>query len=355
MNSRTLTIALVVALLVVLPVALCATGILSLLASLPFGEDRWAHYKVGGMFASDSPSLSDDKATVVFSSPATGQGDIYLANVRMGAAQRLTNSDSFEASPRFVPGRRAILFEREQPPYCHIWLLDLQTRQETQLTKGNVSDDLHDVSPTGQHVLVGRSQPSFGADKTFTPCLLDLQSGALTELSEYFVARFGEGGTCLYLTTKTEQPQVIRLGLDLRGRERVGDGWIVDVSNGGQLICTLAGGRSPDDRLFWIDPADASQSQQIGTGHSATAFANGKVLYFVGYQHQAMLWQSGSQAKTLHGPRGYKVFPNRSLEGTVAVFLNMPPNTPDRHFDIWIFDSVTEVFTPVLPIMPAAE
>lgn len=355
MNSRTLTIVLVVTLFVVLLIALCATGIVGMLASLPFGEDRWAHYKLGGMFSTDSPSLSDDKATVVFTSPATGQGDIYLADVSTGAAQRLTSSDNLEASPRLVPGRSTIVFEREQPPYCHIWLLDLKTRQETQLTKGNVSDDLYEVSPTGQHLLVGRSQPTFGAGKTVTPCLLDLQSGRLTELSGYSHARFGEGGSRLYLTTTTEQLQIVRVGLDLRGRERIGDGWIVDVSHGGPLIYILQGGQSPDDRLFWLDPADASQSQRIGDGHSATAFANGKVLYFVGYQHQAMLWQTGSQAKAIQGPRGYKVFPNRSIDGTIAVFFNMPPNDPERDYDIWLFDSVAEKFTPVLPIMPPQE
>jgi len=147
---------------------------------LPIGEDSWRHYQSGGSFVTASPSLSDDEGQIVFATPISGHGDIYIADLATSTARRLTTTDACETSPYFLPGSQQLVFQREQVPCRHIWLLDLQTGQERQLTRGRVLDDIASVSPTGKHIVIYRST-NWGNGRVIKPYLLDVDSRVVTE------------------------------------------------------------------------------------------------------------------------------------------------------------------------------
>src|SRR5271167_2446641 len=81
--------------------------ILSLLAVCtgcrPRGEYSWRHYASGGQYPARTPSMSPDGSVIVFSSPRTGDGDIYQINSDGSGRIRLTSDPSFETDPIFSP------------------------------------------------------------------------------------------------------------------------------------------------------------------------------------------------------------------------------------------------------------
>src|SRR5436189_3019323 len=153
----------------------CGALYLTFESLMPFGEDSWQHYESGGYFVSASPSLSDDESQIAFSTPASGHGDIYIADLATGTARRLTTTDACETSPYFLPGSQQIVFQREQVPCRHIWLLDLQTGVERQLTHGKVLDDIAPASPLARQLVIYRST-NRGMGRVIEPYLLDVDS-----------------------------------------------------------------------------------------------------------------------------------------------------------------------------------
>src|SRR5438270_3639696 len=91
----------------------CCGGAYLTLRPIIGGRDDWRHYENGGMFVTDSPSLSDDEDQIVFATPTTGHGDIYITDVPSAKATRLTATNDCDLSPYFLPNSQQILFQRE--------------------------------------------------------------------------------------------------------------------------------------------------------------------------------------------------------------------------------------------------
>ena len=343
MNKATLIALVTVPLLLLL----CCSGgaYFTLSGLLPFGEDSWRHYSGGGMFVSDSPSLSADGSQIVFATPFSGHGDVYVADVLTGVATRLTNTDEFESSPYFLPGSRQVVFQRERPPCRHIWLLDLQTGQERQLTRGQVLDDVSSLSPNGKQLLIWRST-NRGNGRGVKPHLVEVNSDTTKQIKGVVQAVFGDGGSSPWATWEGTGEELGQVTLDGQRSPPVGKGWIIDVSDkaGMALFMHLGtAGSGPNRELFCLSVTSGSE-QSVGVGHSARVFANGKVLYFVGYEHQAMIWEWNEKPRAITSPPGYKVYSNRSDQGNAAALFVMPPNEPSRQYGIFLFDADTEAF-----------
>lgn len=335
----------------------CGGGMYFVFSNIvPSGEDSWRHYSGGGMFVTDSPSLASDGDELAFATPVTGHGDIYLVGVRTKAVRRLTHTSECELSPHFLPGSKQIVFEREQVPYRHVWLRDLQSGEERQLTSGKVLDDISSVSPTGKHILVGRST-NWGMGREVQPHLLAVDSGDIQECKGVAAAHFADNGVALVTSRQEEELTFGLENLDGQRKPPLGRGWVTDsCDQAGLLVYTHLGERidPPNSELFCFDRAH-SQTVKIGHGHSACIFASGQVLYYVGFKHQAMIWEAGQRPRAITSPAGYKVFPNRSADGMSAAMFVMPPNQPSRLYDIYLFDSESESFTPFTINLPLSE
>src|SRR5213080_4063816 len=67
------------------------------------GGPSWFHFAGGGVFSTHAPDLSENAAKVLFSSPQTGHGDLFLYDVDKKETTRLTKSAATDLSPRFRP------------------------------------------------------------------------------------------------------------------------------------------------------------------------------------------------------------------------------------------------------------
>ena len=105
-------------------------------------EDSWRHYKSGGSYPARTPSMSPDGSVIIFSSPRSGNGDIYQVNSDGSSPIRLTSDPSFETDPIFSPDGSSIAFARETNGCRHIWLMNRDGTNLKQLTFGSVLEDI---------------------------------------------------------------------------------------------------------------------------------------------------------------------------------------------------------------------
>ncbi len=73
---------------------------------------RWVRYASGGRYIGAHPRASPNDKLVVFSSPATGCGDIYVYNMMTGAITRLTDDPNYEGDPAWSHDGKQIVFVR---------------------------------------------------------------------------------------------------------------------------------------------------------------------------------------------------------------------------------------------------
>jgi hypothetical protein len=338
----------------VVATACCCGGPILLLSQFPVGNDSWSHYTNGGMYATHSPSISENGKEIVFSTPATGHGDIYIAHTKTGVTRRLTSADDFESSPYFVSRTSLVVFTREQVQSCNIWSIDLHSGEERQLTKGRFNEVIVDVATTGNHLLVQRSDQLRGRT---TISLVDIQSGEAMELADCFHAIFANGGRSLLATRGVDEPGVFETNLKGEATTRLADGTAIDFCDEANLAIVQRRGppdhKTPDHDLYLLDLA-TKELHPIAKGARGAVFPNGKVLFTVGYECQAMIWEKDNgPPRKIDYPAGYNVGPIRSPGSPDAAFFIMPPNSPSRLYDIYRFDSKSEAFSKINVVLPA--
>ena len=134
---------------------LCLTWAVILLPGC--GESgRWDRYAGGGSFIGARPSMSPDGSLIVYSSPATGHGDIYRINADGSHRVRLTSHHSYEGSPMFSFDGARICFMREENGFGHIWIMDRDGKNQKQLTKASESDEDPSFSHDGKLSMMNR-------------------------------------------------------------------------------------------------------------------------------------------------------------------------------------------------------
>lgn len=90
-----------------------------------------------------NPRISPDGLRIIFSSPRTGHGDIYVMNIDGSKQRRLTSMPDYEGEASYSPDGSKICYVREEEGQGKIFVMDSDGRNQKKIT----SDTLYDSSP----------------------------------------------------------------------------------------------------------------------------------------------------------------------------------------------------------------
>ncbi len=252
----------------------------------PKGVDSWSHYRGGGMFVTEAPSLSSDGQYLTYATACTGHGDIYVFKSGTNAPSQLTTDDDFESSPMFTVGDKRIVYVREHEQRRHIWIMNANGSEQTPLTTGNVIDDPMALSQDGRYLIVNRGKPSFGQGIQTRTCVLQLDKPDAPLINVGHCAIFSPDSK---FVVYTEQEKLYRLELDENKnsrRELSVRGYPQEVSQDGKSLLAMRLRDGPDAYLdydIWALNIDDGTEVHLGKGVSPTFLGTNsdKVLFFL--------------------------------------------------------------------------
>jgi Tol biopolymer transport system component len=127
----------------------------------PVSGGRWERHRWGGSYVGANPVSSPDGASIVYSTPATGHGDLYRFDRLTGNCSRLTDDSEYEGYPVCSPDGN-ILFVREKDNIGHLWVMAADGTHQKQLTDGPMDDSFASYSADGKSILFVRVKGGIG-------------------------------------------------------------------------------------------------------------------------------------------------------------------------------------------------
>ncbi len=101
-----------------------------------------------------SVDVSPDGQSIVFDL----LGDLYSLPIAGGKATRLTSGMAYDVQPRFSPDGKRVVFVSDRSGGENVWILSLDGKDTTQLTKGNTSMYVSpEWTPDGKYIVASRS------------------------------------------------------------------------------------------------------------------------------------------------------------------------------------------------------
>ncbi len=82
----------------------------------------------------ESPEMSKDGKTVIFSAIQNGQRDIFSLNLETKEVKNLTSDEQFDFGPSFAPDEKTIVYVADVSGYKKLFSLNLETQEKKQLT-----------------------------------------------------------------------------------------------------------------------------------------------------------------------------------------------------------------------------
>lgn len=100
-----------------------------------------------------SLDISPDGRTIAFDL----MGDLYLLPAEGGKAERLTSGLAYDTHPKFSPDGKTIAFTSDGDGAENIWLIDLDSKEKTQLTKDKTDNyQSAEWSPDGKYIVAAK-------------------------------------------------------------------------------------------------------------------------------------------------------------------------------------------------------
>jgi Tol biopolymer transport system component len=124
---------------------------------------------------------------IVFMSKADSpEGELYLLD-KSGQTSRITYNNRYENNPAFSPDGKKVAFHGgniNDPLTWDIYIIDLETKEETRLTNNNVLDGHPDWSPDGLKIVFASFRDAQGNPSgTADIYVIDIDGTGLTQLT----------------------------------------------------------------------------------------------------------------------------------------------------------------------------
>lgn len=245
------------------PLVFCSLSLAAILGCPSQSRSRLSHYRQGGAYFGGAPSPSADGQFIVYSSPRTGNGDLYRVKIDGTDTERLTSDPRYECDAEYSPDGTKIVFVREQDYQGRICLMNADGTGAVQLTKGHGDEGDPNFSPDGSQIVFSRVIPELelkvGISRARELFLINISTGAETrltnnELEDVFPALSPDGERVCF--TRKEQTWIMKLdGTEL---EVVGLGSQPRFSPDGEQIVLVAGQYGRQIDVMNIDGSDHS-------------------------------------------------------------------------------------------------
>ncbi len=211
------------------------------------GQGRAARFRNGGSFIGASPHMSPDGKAIVFASPCTGDGDIYLHLLGGSKTVRLTSHPNYEGDPQFSPDGKRIVFMRESEGVGHIWIMNADGSAQQQLTSGPDCDEGPSFSLDGRQIVFVRRVSRWtmipGSAASAELFVMDVDGSQLTRLTDNTVPdwepSFTPDGKEILFSRWSEE--ICILNLSLRAVRSIAKGSSPSISPNGASIVFISG------------------------------------------------------------------------------------------------------------------
>jgi Tol biopolymer transport system component len=226
-------------------------GLLCLLATLGCSDSdatRRTHFEAGGAFFGVSPDSSPDGQSVLYATPRTGSGDLYVMHLDSMSSTRITGAAEYECDGAFSPDGERVAFIREDKNagVGRIWILNLQTNKELQLTSSSGDEGGPRFSPDGRYLAFWRALPDLrrriGESRSREIFIFEIETGKEERVTDNEVEDvfpcFSPDGAKIAFSRETEIWTLTRLGLD---ESTHGRGTEPSFSLDGKQIICVAG------------------------------------------------------------------------------------------------------------------
>ena len=223
--------------------------------------NRIGHYRQGGSYSGGGPAISPDGTFVLFSSPRTGNGDIYRVNFNGTNVLRLTNDVACECDAECSPDGASIAYIREGKGQSQIWIMNADGTGQRQLTSSRGDKGGPKFSPDGSKIVFYRTEPvlenKIGVFRAWELYSVEINTGMETRLTDNQVKdlcpTYSPDGNSLAFT---RDDQISTMSLDGTHFQRLGAGWQPVFSPDGKQIAASVGTFSRQIDIINIDGSE---------------------------------------------------------------------------------------------------
>ena len=149
---------------------------------------------------------SPDGSKLLIEHMRVGDGDIWLLDLNTGAETQLTSDYGMEDYPRWSPTGDKIYFLKGDyyGPPRNIWVMDADGSNKQKLTFGFVSEISPDVRRDGEKIVFTRYEPSTGYQNIY---VMDVDGNNIEQITfddalNVFVCWSPDGSHIAYTSTK---------------------------------------------------------------------------------------------------------------------------------------------------------
>ncbi len=248
---------------------------------------RVDHYRQGGSYSGGGPAVSPDGTFVLFSSPRTGNGDLYRVNIDGTNVIRLTNDVACECDAECSPDGASIAYIREGNRQSEIWIMNADGTGQRQLTSSRGEKGGPKFSSDGLKIVFYRAESvlesKIGVFKALELYLVEIKTGLETRLTDNQIKdlypTYSPDGKCLAFT---RDDQISTMNWDGTSLRRLGSGWQPAFSPDGNQIVASAGTFSRQIDIMNMDGSERRAIYSRNTRVSHPVFMpDGSAILFL--------------------------------------------------------------------------